>query len=206
MTTNFSHTSCTHPSTSKARAACRKAHASGVTVDLPRDLLATAPVFAPTLPTNDHLTTSEHMGRNDAVRITQDLLNAHGLNGWRVVFIAARRKAGHCNYARREIALSAPLMQQRSYADTHSTITHEIAHALTPGHKHDHVWAAQHRALGGNGLRCFDHTDEEAPFLGTCPHGKVFSKYRAPRPGAVFRCKCVRGNREGFTFAPNPNA
>ncbi|UOW93145.1 SprT-like protease [Mycobacterium phage NoShow] len=202
MTTNFSHTNCSHPKTSKARAACRKAMAKGT---------APAPfTTAPVLPRVDlpmtHLSDQAHMGRHDAMRITQDLLRQHGLDGWHLTFDNSRRRAGACNYTYRRIQLSLPLMAQRSWADTHMTITHEIAHALTPGHKHDQVWAAKHRELGGNGQRCFEHADDTAPWIGTCAHGKQFSKYRAPKhPDAQYRCKCVR-NAPGFKFYPNPNA
>lgn len=188
---NFSHTNCSHPTTSKARAACRKARASGVS--LPVDLLATAPVLPPTLPKHDHLSTQDRMGISDAHRITQDLLTQHGLIGWHVTFDNRRRRAGACSYAKRTILLSRPLMAQRSYADTHDTITHEVAHALTQGHNHDHVWAAKHRELGGNGARCFEHVDSDAPWIGTCGHGKQFAKYRAPKRLDGWRCRCVRG-------------
>jgi len=208
MTTNLSHTNCSHPSTSKDRAACRKRRASE---SVPTDLLATAPVItrvdvddAPTLTTSPE--SGAFMTVGDARRITLRLLSAYGLNGWVVSFDNARRRAGACNYARRTILLSKPLLAQRSYADSMMTITHELAHALTPGHKHDHVWAAKHRELGGNGQRCFDHADETAPYIGVCAHGKTFSKYRAPRPGAQYRCKCVYGDKTPFSFAPNPNA
>lgn len=206
MTTNFSHANCTHPRTPAARSACRKAQGRTNTptprVDVPVDLLATA-----TLPVNDHLTTGDHMGMNDAARITRDMIAQHGLTGWNVTFDNQRRRAGACVYSRRLISLSRPLMQQRSFADTHSTITHEIAHALTPGHNHDQVWAAKHIELGGNGKRCFEHEDLSAPWIGTCAHGKVWPKYRAPkRPEAQFTCRCVRGDKRPFTFVPNPNA
>lgn len=202
MTTNFSHTNCSHPSTSKARAACRKARAADVDVQVPTDLLASAPVLEPVA---TYLSDQAHMGMNDAQRITRDLLAAHGLIGWNVTFDNQRRRAGACNYARRLISLSRPLMAQRSWNDTYHTITHELAHALTPGHNHDQVWAAKHIELGGNGARCFDHADLEAPWIGTCAHGKVFSKYRAPKyPEALYRCKCAR-NAPGFKFVPNPN-
>lgn len=155
-------------------------------------LVVVAPVLPDPMPMGA-ISTREHMGRADAVRIAEDLFRQHGLNGWHVHFDNARRRAGACAYNRKQIRLSAPLMAQRSWADTHMTITHEIAHALTPGHQHDHVWAAQHRALGGNGTRCFDHFDDDAPWVGTCGHGKKFAKYRRPKRLEGWRCKCVRG-------------
>lgn len=190
MTTNFSHTNCSHPKTSKARADCRKAqkHSPAAHVAYP-----------------SHLTTTDHMGRADAVRLAEDLFAAHGLIGWTVKFITARRKAGHCDYLRRQVALSLPLMAQRSWDDTHKTIIHEVAHALTPGHKHDQVWAAKDIELGGTGDRCFQHTDETAPYHGVCAAGVTHVRYTAPkRPDAEFRCQCPGTRGSYFKFVPNP--
>jgi len=200
MTTNFSHANCSHPKTSKARAACRKAMKQGRPAPL---------ATAPTLPRVDlpmtHLSTDGHMGLADAQRITRDLLAEHGLIGWDVSFNDRRRAAGLCDYARKRIILSRPLMAQRTWDDTHKTIIHEIAHALTPGHKHDHVWQAKDIELGGRGTRCFEHSDDTAPWIGTCSVGTVHPKYRAPKnPDALYRCKCAGASREGFKFVPNP--
>lgn len=183
-TNNFSHTNCSHPSTSKARAACRKARAAGA----PVELLAVAPVVISTL-TGATTTMTPH----EAKRLTEELLRTHGLDGWHVHFDNARRRAGACSYGRRQIRLSLPLMAQRPYDATQKTITHEIAHALCPGHNHDHVWAAKHRELGGDGQRCFEHVDETAPWVGTCEHGKKFMKYRRPKRLEGWRCRCPQG-------------
>ena len=210
---SMSHANCSHPKTPAARSACRKAQGrtasprvERVNVDVPVDLLATAPVVDVQPHDVPLMSDQGHMGRADAVRITQDLLQQYGLNGWHITFSTSRRKAGTCNYSRRVITLSAPLMAQRTWIESHNTITHELAHALTPGHNHDQVWASKHRELGGDGARCFEHEDHTAPWLGTCSHGKVFPKYRAPKhPDAEYRCKCER-NAPGFRFYPNPNA
>ncbi|AYR01143.1 SprT-like protease [Mycobacterium phage LeMond] len=145
---------------------------------------ATVPAAAPVKPA--------HMGMSEARRIASDLIAQHGLVGWVVTFDNARRRAGVCKYGPKTISLSKPLMQQRSYDDTMQTITHEVAHALV-GHAAGHgpVWAAKHRSLGGNGLRCFDHLDETAPWMGTCDHGKRFAKYRQPKRLDGWRCKCT---------------
>lgn len=137
---------------------------------------------------------TNHMTPAQARRIATDLLREHGLTGWSVTFDNARRRAGQCSYRTRQISLSKPLMAQRSYDDTMMTITHELAHALVGGrHGHDAVWAAKHRELGGNGKRCFEHFDESAPWIGTCGHGKQFTRYRAPKRLDGWRCRCAHG-------------
>jgi predicted SprT family Zn-dependent metalloprotease len=179
----MNHSTCTHPATKAARAKCRKAREAG-----------TAPV-APLLAAAPTTTLGAHMTPDQALIVGNDLIREHHLDiaGWKITFDNARRRAGCCRYHLRELSLSRPLMAQRSYDDTYETITHELAHALTPGHDHDEVWAAKHRELGGRGHRTFSHTDETAPWIGTCEHGKTFTKYRAPKTGATYRCRCTRG-------------
>ncbi|HJT94046.1 MAG TPA: SprT-like domain-containing protein [Mycobacterium sp.] len=131
-----------------------------------------------------------HMSVADAWHETDQLLAEHHLDGWHVRFNQAKRVAGSCSYPSRTITLSRYLLARRSWADSMNTITHEIAHALTPGHHHDRVWVAQHRELGGDGLRCHSFVDDSAPWLGVCAHGVRFVRYRAPRPGLGYRCRC----------------
>jgi predicted SprT family Zn-dependent metalloprotease len=138
-----------------------------------------------------------------AREITQDLLNEHGLSGWRVGFDHAKRRAGQCNYRLQTISLSRYLLAQRSYEDTMNTITHEIAHALVgSGHGHDAVWARKHRELGGDGKRCFqsDEVDLNAPWIGTCARGKQFARYRRPKRLEGWQCKCGNGPRHSLTW------
>jgi hypothetical protein len=131
------------------------------------------------------------MSTSEARRITAALLREHGLIEWAVTFDNARRRAGQCDTGRRTISLSKVLMAQRSHEETMNTITHEIAHALVGArHGHNAVWAAKHRALGGDGKRCFAHFDETAPWVGECEHGKKFAKYRQPKRLDGWRCRC----------------
>lgn len=187
------HAHCTHPSTPAARAACRKLRTKG---EAPAPLV----IAAPPIRWND--SSVAHMTEYQARVAVRNLLDQHGLATWSVTFDNARRRAGLCNYNDRLISLSRPLMSQRTYAETLNTITHEVAHALTQGHKHDHVWAAKHRSLGGDGLRCFAHFDETAPWIGTCEHGKQFPKYRQPKGMHGWSCRCPEG-KSTITWARN---
>ncbi|QKO02473.1 SprT-like protease [Mycobacterium phage DroogsArmy] len=132
----------------------------------------------------------------EALGITTNLLRQHGLKGWLVQFDNAKRRAGQCNYRLRVISLSKHLMARRSYRDTMNTITHEIAHALTPGQGHGYRWVRQHQALGGDGKRCFqsDDVDLSAPWIATCGHGKQFARYRRPKRLEGYRCRCSQGS------------
>jgi hypothetical protein len=132
------------------------------------------------------------MFEEDVRRITRELLDRHGLHDWIVVMGHGRKQAGSCNYTRKQITISSHLMWLRHWDETHMTITHEVAHALTPGHHHDWVWQAKHRELGGNGVRCHDFVDTDAPWIGTCGHGVQYPRYRAPKPG-TYHCGCPQG-------------
>ena len=127
-----------------------------------------------------------------AQRLTNRLLIDKGLTGWTIRFNTARRTAGTCNHAQRVITLSKYLLAQRSYEDSLQTITHEVAHALTPGHSHDYVWQRKHREMGGNGQRCFAHVDPKAPYSVTCCE-QTYTRYRAVPTGCRHRCPRCRG-------------
>lgn len=133
---------------------------------------------------------NRRMTQTEAGRITCKLFHEHKLTGWGLRYGNAKRVAGSCDYRHKRITLSKYLLAQRSYEESLNTIVHEIAHALTKGHNHDAVWAAKHRELGGDGKRCFQHHDEQAPIVGRCPHGKEFPRYRWPKRPDAWSCRC----------------
>lgn len=93
--------------------------------------------------------------------------------GWRYDFNNRKAALGACNYTKSTIELSAPLVRVNDEARIRNTILHEIAHALTRGHGHDHVWRSKFISLGGNGQRCSSVSDgvRTAPplWIGECP-------------------------------------
>jgi hypothetical protein len=120
-----------------------------------------------------------NMTQMTARQLTVRLLRDKGLDGWTVSWSHAKGIAGTCNHRSKVITLSKYLLAQRSYEDSLMTITHEIAHALTPGHKHDRVWVMMHRSMGGNGTRCHQHVDQQAPIMGRCGLGCEIARYKA---------------------------
>jgi predicted SprT family Zn-dependent metalloprotease len=132
------------------------------------------------------------MDLNDAAAMGRRLLDEHGLQDWRLAFDRAKRRAGVCRWARKEIGLSAPLTSVHPEAEVRDTVLHEIAHALVgPQHGHDAVWRATAQRIGCTGLRC---SSEDAPsidgeWVGLCDAGHRTTRHRRPeRPMACRRC------------------
>lgn len=121
--------------------------------------------------------------------------------GWRFRWDNASRRLGQCRHNDKVISISRPLTASIKRRVITETITHEIAHALTPGHGHDAVWAAKDRELGGNGRRLYDASEVTAPlppFEGTCPGcGRVARRHRR----ANVSCGPCSGGRYSTAFA-----
>lgn len=108
----------------------------------------------------------------DANRLAYSLVARHlpGM-GYRIEWNNARNAAGQCNYTQRKLIFSALIIKHMSPEQAENVMTHEIAHALTPGHQHDGVWAAKHRELGGDGERLWGDPDVQtavAKWVLTC--------------------------------------
>lgn len=121
------------------------------------------------------------------------MLDEHGLieRGWTVTWDNARRRAGVCRYRTRTIGFSRFITEQVPEREFMDTVAHEVAHALVgPAHGHDAVWRRKAVELGGSGRRTHDFFDPQAPWIGVCEHGKRFNRYKAPRSGATYCCRC----------------
>lgn len=96
------------------------------------------------------------MDTNTAHRIARQMLDEHGLRDWSIKFNNARSQAGLCNYTRKQLTFSTLLFGKFDTALALNTITHEVAHALCDkAEGHGVGWQRQHKALGGDGLRCW---------------------------------------------------
>ena len=122
------------------------------------------------------------MKNQEAFMLATELKNKHGLLNWRISFNNRKNSFGLCKHSIKEIQLSnclIPLMKDIAIKDT---ILHEIAHALTPGHKHDYVWMRKCIEIGAkpDRLGCADNfkngKEDELEFK------KVTSKYTLTCP------------------------
>lgn len=97
------------------------------------------------------------MDRQSATQFLRTELNRHGLSDWGVRLNQNPNShfLGLCSYKDKCIILSAHHIDIHPEPDVRNTILHEIAHALTPGHRHDDVWVAKAREIGcDNTLPC----------------------------------------------------
>lgn len=108
-------------------------------------------------------------------RRTLFMLESRGEFGWTVQFRHTLAFAGRCVYGDKIIAYSIPFMLYAETKQRNSTISHEVAHALSGStHGHDEVWKKNCLELGGTGNSITEYpqslyTHKNFPWIGTCP-------------------------------------
>ena len=126
-----------------------------------------------------------------AASMARELMDGHGLRGWRLDFDRARRRAGVTRYAERTSSLSSRIVPLCTVDQVRDTVLHEIAHALVgPEHGHGPVWKKTAVELGAlprataRGL-----PTPPAPWVGRCPEGHTVERFRRPRsPVSCAKC------------------
>ncbi len=89
------------------------------------------------------------MTRNESTKFLRDELDKHNLYDWKIRLIADHKfPLGKCSYKDKTIFLNALHIDTHPSEEVICTILHEVAHALTPGHNHDDVWASKAREIG----------------------------------------------------------
>lgn len=93
------------------------------------------------------------------------------------------------------ITYSRRAMESLSRAQIFDTMTHEVAHVLVGvgKHKHDAVWRAKHRELGGSGERVTTLSDEEGArmykWVGQCQScPKMYFRARMTTKTRLYAC------------------
>ena len=125
-----------------------------------------------------------------AIDLATKLMDAHGLEGWRLKLDHARRRAGQCDYTNKTISLSRLYVRHADIDHIRDTILHEIAHALVgPRHGHDAVWRQKAREIGCTAKRCHSLSFARARWVMTCPNG-CFSVERHRKKSGLVCASC----------------
>ncbi len=147
------------------------------------------------------------MNLNEAKQLAELLMVKHGITqqGWRFEFDNARSRFGCCKYRTKRITLSKHLTELNGADKIKDTILHEIAHALTQGHKHNHIWRRKALEIGCNGERCYSSKTVNTPdskYIAVCPNcNHVHKRHRASK--LSWSCSRCSGGRYNPTFKLN---
>ena len=125
-----------------------------------------------------------------AIDLATELMDAHGLVGWRIKLDHARRRAGQCDFTSKTISLSRLYVRHADIDHIRDTILHEIAHALVgQRHGHDAVWRQKAREIGCTATRCHSLSFARAKWVMTCPNG-CFSVERHRKKSGLVCASC----------------
>lgn len=133
----------------------------------------------------------------DLARVTRwadALIAMHLDSSWTFGFDNAKTRAGQCNYTARRITVSRYLASRYEDDEIHQVLLHEVAHALAgAGAGHGTRWKSVAASIGYVGSRLHDgeRADDLAPWVGVCPAGHSFYRYRRP----TTRLSCSRCSR-----------
>lgn len=122
----------------------------------------------------------ELMDITQAFTLAQNMIDAHGLSGWRVQRRNYKSTGGVTYYNIKTIGLSPRLIAKWTEEETRQIILHEIAHALVgPRHGHDAVWSTTARKIGYTGGRTHELPTEERRWIVMCPTcGEIGRRHR----------------------------
>jgi predicted SprT family Zn-dependent metalloprotease len=143
---------------------------------------------------------SSSMNLYETAHLAKQLMREHGLTaaGWSFGFDHAKRRFGRCNYTRKLITLSRPLVLLNAFDEVRDTILHEIAHALVPGTGHGPKWRLTCVRIGARPRRCYDDASVVSPprrvaryEMGCTSCGWWVTRYR--RTARKYACKKCRG-------------
>ena len=86
---------------------------------------------------------------NGVAGMARRLMDEHGLTGWTLAFVEAKRRLGDCHFRHHVIRISRAHALEGSEEQIRDTVLHEIAHAIA-GHEAGHgpLWKVTARRIG----------------------------------------------------------
>ena len=87
--------------------------------------------------------------RNGVAGMARRLMDEHGLTGWTLAFVEAKRRLGDCHFQHRVIRISRTHALGGSKEQIRDTVLHEIAHAIAGREaSHGPLWKVTARRIG----------------------------------------------------------
>ena len=115
---------------------------------------------------------------------------------WVFRFDNAKKRGGLCNHTTSTISMSKYLCELWSLEECEQVMLHEIAHALAPkNHRHSRQWRAIAESIGYTGgvTHRNEIATDRAPWVGHCPAGHEYHRFRKPYHRKESCPKCHRG-------------
>ena len=91
------------------------------------------------------------MDMDKAEQMAEELIKEHKLEEYTFGWNNANNTLGLCDRTNKIIYLSYNFVFLNNEERVRIVLLHEVAHALTPGHKHDEVWRKKCIEIGGDG-------------------------------------------------------
>ena len=86
---------------------------------------------------------------NGVAGMARRLMDDHGLTGWTLAFVEAKRRLGDCHFRHRVIRISRTHALEGSEEQIRDTVLHEIAHAIAGREAgHGPLWKVTARRIG----------------------------------------------------------
>ena len=86
---------------------------------------------------------------NGVAGMARRLMDEHGLTGWTLAFVEAKRRLGDCHFRHRVIRISRTHALEGSEEQIRDTVLHEIAHAIAGREAgHGPLWKVTARRIG----------------------------------------------------------
>lgn len=128
----------------------------------------------------------------------------HSPDPWTFRFDNAKKRGGLCNHGTHTISLSKYLCELWSLDECEQVMLHEIAHALAPKHhRHTQEWYDIAVSIGYTGG--ITHRNQiathRATWIGRCPAGHEYHRFRKPYHRKESCAKCHRGYSDRHRIA-----
>lgn len=88
------------------------------------------------------------MNKDQFLTKSLPILKKHNLSDWKIAFSRTHGAIAVCKEKIKTIKFDSYYVENGNWEELKDVLLHEIAHALTPGHRHDDTWKQMARKIG----------------------------------------------------------